>query len=128
MQSRDNDLQIEISLNVCLLGVPVTLGCRTVTMKSPLLLTSGSVRYEAVLHRCGTMCHNVTLCTTYHTFTQLLFILLDSISLEGWLIGYSICVPPVLQQVVGVITSIKKGGKKSKTYKYNTSQYISSCF
>ena len=28
--------------------------CRTVTMVAPLLLTSGPVRYEAVLHSCGT--------------------------------------------------------------------------
>ena len=30
------------------------IGSKTVTMAAPLLLTSGLVRYEAVLHSCGT--------------------------------------------------------------------------
>ena len=29
-------------------------GCRTATLAAPLVLTSGLLRYEAVLHSCGT--------------------------------------------------------------------------
>ena len=42
------------SLWHCIVALCTLRECRTATMTAPLLLTHGPVRYEAVLHSCGT--------------------------------------------------------------------------
>ena len=45
-----------VCVALCLLDAYLgnSTGCRTVTMTAPLLITSGPLRYEAVLHSCET--------------------------------------------------------------------------